>query len=342
MLIKPNSEQPILVSPFTITGSAIISQGYSAIPIKPEDKAPGSYSGTEWRLQRGWSKWCDELPKPFNVKMWNGWPEAGVGVACGRGLVAIDIDRDELVEPILAVLPPVLVAKKGAKGLTAFYRGNTDAIRSTGFKIEGFTVLDLLAHGKQTVLPPSLHPRTKQPYVWTTQRTLADTPLGDLPQLPDNVREIIADALRPYGYEPEMKFEASITIEDSGSQASDFFRKLNEDALANLDAWVPRLGLSRLTRVQGTWKAVAEWRPSNSGRPLHKRNMNLSFSRMGIKDFGDCGKRYSPIDVVLVSRGWSQSQVSHAIEWLGIQLAYDFSSKVSFTNSTKKTIKEGA
>ena len=45
-------------------------------------------------------------------------------------------------------------------------------------------LVELLLHGTQSVVPPTIHPDTGQPYRWLTPDTLEDTPLGDLPELP--------------------------------------------------------------------------------------------------------------------------------------------------------------
>ncbi|MBB2961785.1 bifunctional DNA primase/polymerase [Methylobacterium sp. R2-1] len=235
--------------------------GYSAIPIAPANKMPGYYSGGEWWPMKDWSRYCAALPPAFNVTLWSKWPEPNVGVACGRGLVAFDIDQDFLIEPIKIVLPPCIVSKSGRKGETLFFRGDTSAIRSRGFKRqrpgsadprdrEG--MMDLIADGKQTVVPPSIHPDTAAPYVWTTERTLLDTPPADLTEITVEHVEAVIEVLRAHGYEaPEtiLPVEArGIEVADAATSTAEWFRKLNEDALADLHAWVPRLNLTRLQR----------------------------------------------------------------------------------------------
>ena len=171
----------------------------------------------------------------------------------------------------MAALPPSNVGKKGMKGLTLCFRGDTSNFRSRQFKIDGLGAVDLLADGKQSVLPPSIHPKTGRPYEWMSERTLLDTPLAELAEVPDNVEELIEQALTPLGYKREQTFEFNGEISDSKSQSTDFFRRLNEDALANLDAWVPRLGIRCEHQRGGGWHAVPEWRPSSTDRPVCDR-----------------------------------------------------------------------
>ena len=59
--------------------------------------------------------------------------ETGVGVACGRGLVCIDIDQEYLLDPVLAILPAEPGAEERSQGLCLFYRGDTEKIRSRTF-----------------------------------------------------------------------------------------------------------------------------------------------------------------------------------------------------------------
>jgi hypothetical protein len=109
-------------------------------------------------------------------------PEAGVCVATGfNNLVAIDIDDDELVAPILAVLPEGFVGKVGRKGLTAFLR-SAEPMPSTPYDdANGHRLIDFLSVGRQSVIPDTNHPDTGRPYEWTTERTLLNTLLAELP-----------------------------------------------------------------------------------------------------------------------------------------------------------------
>jgi hypothetical protein len=65
------------------------------------------------------------------------------------------------------------------------------------------------------------------------------------------------------------------------------WKRLNDLAIAHLDRWVPQLGLYRCQRMRDGFKAVAMWRPSNTGNPQEKRKLNLSITHRGITDFGD-------------------------------------------------------
>jgi hypothetical protein len=157
---------------------ALVAQGFSPIPIMPGSKSPGwrNYGGS-WDNMPKWNRWCLEQPTEHTVAAWlrmirDG--ETSIGVACGRSLVCVDVDQEYLLDPVLAILPPSQVQKKGRKGISLFYRGVTDKIRSRNYRTkERVGLLDLLAEGKQTILPPSIHPDTNEPYFWWTDATSA-------------------------------------------------------------------------------------------------------------------------------------------------------------------------
>ena len=175
-------------------------------------------------------------------------------------------------------------------------------------------------HGTQSVVPPTIHPDTGQPYHWLTPDTLEDTPLGDLPELPaDPVARLDAE-LGKLGLtreNPNGRARAAGIREPAPAGAHDLekprFRSMNDRALAALDRWFPALGLPKTRqRGAGSWEAVAAWRPSSSGRPLEKRGANLHASPSGIRDFGD-GEPYTAIDLVIAARGCS---FDGAVDWL--------------------------
>jgi hypothetical protein len=314
---------------------ALIASGFSPLPIAPGEKYPGGLGagGAPYKMT-GWDKWCREQPNEATMASWLrmiGNHETGLGVACGLGLICIDIDLEEAVDPLLAILPASPVQKKGRKGISLFYRGDTEKIRSKNFRTpERVGLVDLLAEGKQTVLPPSIHPDTGEPYYWWTDETLADYRPEELPELPEDIAEQIGEVLRQFGYDPEG--DRRIPVQDGApgktgtdalagdSDVAAMFRKVNDAALVNLSAWVPRLGLQRLYRAGRGFKAVAEWRSSGSGRPFHLRAPNLSFTSLGIRDFGD-GRGYSGVDVVMEAQRVSAFD---ALEWLaplvGVQI----------------------
>ncbi|WP_083519545.1 bifunctional DNA primase/polymerase [Bradyrhizobium jicamae] len=310
-------------SAFERAALAMYGNGYSLLPIVPHNapfEGRGKAPGTDCPMA-GWQDYCTERASIHKTAAWGRRADrcgGGLGLACGfGGVVVVDIDFEPAMDALLAMLPQSNVQKKGRKGISLFYRGNTDAIRSRNFRTpERIGLVDLLSEGKQTVLPPSIHPDTGEPYYWWTDDTLLDVSIDQLTELPDDIAERIGEALKAYGYDPQAdrryKPHGEHVALAGGSDGASLFREANNAALANFHAWVPYLGLQRCCRAGGGFKAVAEWRASGSGRALHLRALNLSFKADGIRDFGD-GRGYTPIDVVMEARRVSASE---ALDWL--------------------------
>ncbi|GLK69786.1 bifunctional DNA primase/polymerase [Hansschlegelia plantiphila] len=158
------------------------------LPIEPGDKRPAKEIS-------GWPGYLAAIPGAEIKTAWlsryasNGWGVLlGSKIAPDHQLVALDIDDDRLVKPTLAVLginpeDPSYCAKRGMKGLTVFMRAPKKGFKST--VIEGAEPLgniDVLGAGKETVMPPSIHPDTGKPYE-NLGTTLLEADLALLPEL---------------------------------------------------------------------------------------------------------------------------------------------------------------
>lgn len=313
-------------------GANLVERGYAALPIMPGSKRPGlPLPDGSFRGMDDWAaRAAARLPLDVEIERWSA-SAAGVCVALGpasRNTVAADIDTDDpaIRAALMTVLPETMVGKAGQKGETLFYRASP-GFPSRSFNIPGppdaagrpakIRVLDLLGPGKQTVLPPTVHPDTGQPYRWTRLETLDAIDPDDLPWIEDDVGERIAEALRPFGLieeaapPPRREFA-------TGDDAPPH-RLLNDMAMADLGAWVPDLGLYNLRRRGGGYVAVASWRPSHRGRPLDKRSPNLKLHENGIRDFHDNDRRYTPLDLVMCACG---CELDEAFEWLSGRVGF--------------------
>ena len=282
-------------------GDRLIERGFAAIPIIPGTKKPGFLHAGAWVGLSNWQKRFNRGVPSEDIRA--RWAEggSGVGVITGppsHGAVAIDIDTDDpaVIAAIMSVLPPTPIKKRGAKGETLFYYGPTIGT-SRSWKIDGKTIVELIGPGRQTVVPPTLHPDTGRPYVWTGSETLEDVAPAELPPLNADIVEAITAALKPFGYEAE-------PVVGSNGDATDLspHRELNEAALANLTAWVPDLNLYRCRPARGGYEAVPSWRPSTTGRPPEKRHRNLKIAPAGIRDFG-ADQGFTPLDLVMTATG---------------------------------------
>jgi hypothetical protein len=306
-------------SAFATAATTLIGNGYSPMPVAPRceplfeghrppsGKEPGRLDlradGEErWVRLKGWTTFCTRQAHPAIVAHWSRMPDAGVCVATGfSNLVAVDIDRDDLIADILSVLPDALVGKVGKRGATYFFRA-TEPIPSTPYKdSDGQGLLDLLSGGRQSVVPGTIHPDTGEPYRWSTDRTLLTTPIADLPEFTAEHRVAMEEVLRRHGWgapEPKTPRREATERPVRAAVADDmhWHDDVNQAALANLHAWVEDLRLPKGHWQGDKYRAVAPWRTSGSGRADAQRSANLSFHHTGIRDFGDQG--WTPIRVV--------------------------------------------
>jgi hypothetical protein len=245
--------------------------GFHPLPIGPGTKKPQRYmpSIKTFMDYKGWRERPESLATPQ--------PGAGIGVRCGNGLVAMDYDDEDAALRVSEALGGSQVNKAGQTAWTEFYRVGFPIPSEDFCNSDGELMLQVLSEGKQTVLPPSIHPDTGQPYRWTNGASLYDTPPDQLPELPADYRErIMMLGYRPGGKKktkPEGAVYEGATYDQDGPHA-----ELNKIALKNLAAWVPQLSLYKCRRRVGrfaSYEAVATWRPSMKGRPPEARKLNL-------------------------------------------------------------------
>ena len=284
---------------------ALVERGYAAIPIMAGTKIPGFRCASIWvRLPKWQEQFLDRTPGAQVREIW-GQGETGIGVVGGRashGLIPVDIDTDDpvIMGALLAALPETPVRKVGQKGETRFYYG-PDIPASRSWDIAGRRVCDLIADGRQTVLPPSIHEATGQPYRWLGPPLEMFKP-DELPRLPADICDRIGTVLEPLGWSPPARASnGKLIVEDDDASPH---RQLNNFAMTHLERWVPALQLYKWQRARGGYEAVATWRESSTGRPLEVRKLNLKIHPAGIKDFGDGrGGTYTPLDLVMAADG---------------------------------------
>ncbi len=170
--------------------------GYNVLPLIPETKKP---------FHPEWQQWCSKKQTTELVKAWiQNYHNHNIGIPLGiaSNIIALDFDYDidGLHDQIIALLPDMPVIKKGAKGFTAFFRCNGESPRK--WKQNHKPVLELLSTGNQTVVPPSIHPDTQEPYTWLTLDDLSNIRAEDLPTLPKN---FIDDVNELFGYNSELQ-----------------------------------------------------------------------------------------------------------------------------------------
>jgi len=174
------------MGPFAVVAPQLYDRGLFPVPVKAGKKKAITLKWTTYSTR-------DALTVEVMEEWAKKYEDESVGLLLGTPvtedlqLIAIDVDRDELVEPVKSAIGrKELVSKVGKKGLTIFMLAGpgvaTERIRSGGASAP----VEVLAKGTQTVLPPSIHPDGME-YRWIGPSIL-DTDLRTLPVFTKAVR----------------------------------------------------------------------------------------------------------------------------------------------------------
>jgi P4 family phage/plasmid primase-like protien len=171
-----------MTQPFLTEAPKFWERGYSVVPIEPTTKKPA-------KELMGWQGNINGPVSNAKQREWLGrYANYGIGLLLGTHLDsqfaigAIDVDDDNLVRAVAAILNGPSCTKRGKKGATFFVKTATaDQLRSAQLRDpENKGKIDVLLAGKQTLLPPTIHPETGEPYVWLSTPLL----LVEISQLP--------------------------------------------------------------------------------------------------------------------------------------------------------------
>lgn len=296
----------------------LVERGFSVVPIAPGSKKPGEWTREHgWRGMPAWTRFSQRLPTEIELEHWEQWPDAGIGVVLGAvsNLIALDKDYDlpAAGEAALAeVLPYSPVAKRGAKGWTRFYRFSGEA--SCSFDAGGARVLDVLSTGRQTVIPPTMHPDGFE-YVWISEETLDSLlTVEELPTLPLDFFERVEAVLKPFQTKHDHPArrrtapprDTDAVIHADLSIEGQYFRDLNAAALGNLPIWVPKLIPGAEERSDG-YRCVATWRQC--------KNANVGIHHDGIRDWGG-GYGMTAINLIMNANQVDFRQAAEALRAL--------------------------
>jgi hypothetical protein len=334
-------------SPFQHAAQALWDDGYHVIPVMPwssEDKdgrglgkAPGERIGGRWQLMKDWTRFCGVRPTQDELNEWVARGSGGnlgvcLGAPAGDGLVIFGIDFDPIYDgdlsDVMGQCPTSTLTKIGRKGATRLFRASPETLALIGgsqrFALGELGGIDVLAHGRQTLMPWSKHPAGM---LYTYAEPPRDDGLyhipaaNELPVFDEDHWSKFREAL-----ELVPGFEAIVRKPKGGAGPASAFngaedsvwRVVNEWALNRLDMWVPALELFGVkeNKGEGAFQAVAHWRQSGKGKALRDRGANLSIHPQGIKDFGT-GDTYSAVDLVMRARGVKNGE---ALGWLEEQL----------------------
>lgn len=313
--MQSNQPKPVDTShqsPYERRAYAYLEQGYIVIPIAPGTKRPGVWSQEDgWKGMHDWERYFTRRPTDLELEHWYKWPGAGLGMLTGKqsGVVGIDRDYDTRgTDALDALIPYTPVKKKGSKGYTAFFRYNGE--RSCSFNINGIRVMDVLSDGRQTLMPGTIHP-DGHTYIYLTEDLLEDYDPKDLPVLPDNFFEQVAATLAPYQTDDDRKYQKkTVALPDNAgsinvdrSVSAQYYHDLNEQALRQLDAWVPKI-VPFSKKERDGFRTVATWRGA--------KNPNVGVHPHGIFDFGG-NYGMTPIDLVINANGLTFAKAAESL-----------------------------
>lgn len=258
-----------------------------------------------------WERFFKRMPTELELEEWYKWPQAGIGLLTGKQSGVIGLDRDydtKGTDALDALIPYTPVKKKGAKGYTAFFRYNGE--KSCSFNINKIRVLDVLSDGRQTLMPGTLHP-DGHTYIYLTEDLLEDYDPADLPMLSADFFDKVAQVLEPYQTEEDKKYQRKTValppndgvINTDRSISAQYYHDLNQQALAYLEDWVPRI-VPHAKRDGAGWRTVAKWRGAT--------NPNVGINPKGIFDFGG-NYGMTPIDLVMYSNGLPFGKAAEAL-----------------------------
>lgn len=330
-MIKP---PPQAASPFAARCAFYVDKGLVIVPIAPGTKRPGAFSGGKWHGMKDWSKYVKVSPTGWQTDEWSRWPDAGIGLLCGKlsGVIAIDIDTDDptLIEQIQRVAGPSPVRKKGRKGYTAFYRFSGEIPAS--WDVNKQRVVDLLSDGRQTLMPGTQHP-DGMTYVYTTEDTLEEFDMRLLPALSKTFNADL-DALLAPMQTPEDKAarreKSAEPLDDTRTEifqsiAAQMWKTINQTALDRLDDWVPDMIAGAKPDGKG-YRCRAYWR--------NAENPNVGIHHTGIRDFGQ-GVGLTPIDLVMFA---TNSTFDAAQRALSHRLGLDQGNRISITVNQREPL----
>lgn len=176
----------------------VLLQGKKPVFTTYTSYLPGPAGSDELQLPVG------QRPLRYSHALLQTWadeyPCANVGMLTSQR-PCIDLDAPAIWEAIADLVPVTPHVKRGKKGKTFVYSVHpTDPVRRTRTFVNRFNksemLLEVLAHGRQTVLPPSIHPETGLPYEWVGMPEwgyMVGVPLG--PEAPPPLSQAQVDAI---------------------------------------------------------------------------------------------------------------------------------------------------
>lgn len=140
-----------------------LEHGLALIPVRAKTKRT---------FIQEWTKYSNRLPTEDEAQEWDArYSSENVALVCGEasGIVAVDIDTDN--QDTHKIVPQSPYARRGRPGReTRFFKYNK-FIRSQKYLELG---VEIHSDNNYTLVPPSIHPDTNEPYQWISSHKLPD------------------------------------------------------------------------------------------------------------------------------------------------------------------------
>lgn len=176
---------------FASTAPGYYARGIPVIPLHRKEKRP---------VPLDWSRFHDmPVEKELQDQWINDYAEGNIGIVLGKqsGVVMLDIDTEDqaLISVIQSLLPKSPWTRIGQKGMVLAFRYT--GLRTFRIKnMSGESICELLSERTQCVLPPSIHPKTQQPYKANVDLLSV---IDKLPALDSAIESILRQALEANG-----------------------------------------------------------------------------------------------------------------------------------------------
>lgn len=132
----------------------------------------------------------------FELNNASGNSNIGIGVGKSYNVIAIDIDTpdkyhdSDIQKRIEAILPTSNYCRVGRPGRKLYFFKYKNEEQSITIKHDGDVWVELLTNNKFVIVPPSIHPDTKNNYVWTEDNILDCGP-EDLPEINGDIYALL-------------------------------------------------------------------------------------------------------------------------------------------------------
>lgn len=153
--------------------------GFPTFPLGPRSKVP--IKNPSLGLSRGFK---DATTDPERLTTWfRTYPNANLAIAAPPGTLVLDLDIPEALDPLLSMYPSLTAAPRaqtGSGGWHLWLRAPKDIVATA--RIIPELGLDLRSGGRSyLVAPPSIHPKTGNPWRWVHPLTVPPAALPPIP-----------------------------------------------------------------------------------------------------------------------------------------------------------------